>query len=559
MWLFLGLMRAASRLAALATRYQGPAQTIAGAVALGLGLWGWSIKEPPTELAGWFNNVFRTLQLITLQFPTNLETGIPWQLQIARLLLPLVAVFATFNVLVGAITRPVRLALMPYIEGHVVVCGAEQLTEAALKTLAGRGQRIVTVAPTVNPTRREALEGLGLTIIEADPFQAVTFSALNLVKAGALFLTHEDDLANLDLATFAFSAVNQRPTDMPLLVLGVMVEREDLARELDAALDGLARKHHVRYHRLCPDRDGLRLELRRFAPVFLKTDQFAPSRLLVVGLCGNWQQIVMQLVVSSQDHPDAPPLISLVLDETEAAAFAAWRVTKPDLDLVARFEIIPRGANLLPPVETLANGSVAHPAPEIVVVLRPDCDAVATALALRRPDNPFGLKGQPILLRRSKEDRILARLAEMGPEHRNLKGLVAFGGLVRSEAIERVLDRRGDEIAIALHAQYLDDAKRLGVGSPAALAAWDDLPENLRDANRAAAEHARILFASIGLTSPTGGGRRGTCPHSRGDRETGTGRAPALDGRSHRSRLAQGPRARGHAADPPKSRAVRAS
>jgi RyR domain len=497
--LFLGLMRAASRLAALATRQQGPAQAIAGALALGLGLWGWSIKEPPTEVAVWFNNIFRTLQLITLQFPTNLEAGIPWQLQVARLLVPLVAVFATFNVLVGAITRPVRLALMPYTVGHVVVCGAEQLTEAALKTLAGRGRRIVTVASRVDPTRREALEGLGLTIIEADPFQAVIFSALNLAKAAALFLTHEDELANLDLAMLALSTLKQRPADMRLLVLGVMIEGEDLACELDATLDGLARKYRVQYQRLCPDRDGLRLELRRFAPVFLKADRAAPSRLLVVGLCGNWQQIVMQLVVSSQDHPDARPLISLVLDEAEAAAFTRWRATKPDIDLVARFEVVPRGEDILPPAKVPPGGRVAHPAPEIVVVLRPDCDAVTTALVLRRADNPFGLKNQPILVRRSKEDRILARLAETGAEHRNLNGLVPFGGLVRSEAIERVLDWRGDEIAITLHAKYRDDAKTLGVGSPAALAEWDDLPENLRNANRAIAEHAPILFASIGL------------------------------------------------------------
>ncbi len=179
----------------------------------------------------------------------------------------------------------------------------------------------------------------------------------------------------------ALAAVQQRPADRPPLLLGVMIEREDLAHELEVVLDGLAHKHHVRYHRLCPDREGLRLEFRRFAPVFLKADRGAPSRLLVVGLCGNWQQIVMQLVVSSQDHPDAPPLISLVLDEAEAAAFATWSATKPDLDLVARFEVIPRGADLLPAAETVADGRIAHLASEIVVVLRPDSDAVATALA----------------------------------------------------------------------------------------------------------------------------------------------------------------------------------
>ena len=497
--LLLALMQAATRLAAFATRHLGPAQVIAGALALGLGLWGWSIKEPPTELTGWLNNFFRTAQLITLQFPTNPETGIPWQLQVARLLVPVVAVIATINVVVGAITRPARLALMPYTKGHVVVCGAAQLNEAALNILAGRDRRIVSVAPVFDPARCEVLDALGIAFIEADPFQSVTFRALNIAEASALLLTHEDDLANLDLAMLALAAAEKRPKDLPPLVLGVMIEREDLARELDAALDGLARKHNIRYHRLCPDREGLRIELRRFAPVFLKADPSAPSRLLVVGLAGNWRQIIMQLVISSQDHPEALPLISLVLDEAEAAAFAIWRSAKPDLDLVARFEILPRGAGLLPTGETPSDDRTAFDAPQLVVVLRADADAVATALALRRPGNRFGLRGQPILVHRSKEDRLLARLGETEVRDRSFRDLIAFGELVRPEAIERVLDRRGDEIAIALHENYLHVANTSGAGSTAALAAWADLPENLREANRAAAEHAAILFASVGL------------------------------------------------------------
>jgi hypothetical protein len=83
--------------------------------------------------------------------------------------------------------------------------------------------------------------------------------------------------------------------------------------------------------------------------------------------------------------------------------------------------------------------------------------------------------------------------------NRDMTRLVAIGGLVRAESIERVLDGKGDEVAIALHAHYLAAANTLGAGSPASLEAWDGLAENLREANRAAAEHAPILFASAGF------------------------------------------------------------
>jgi RyR domain len=61
-----------------------------------------------------------------------------------------------------------------------------------------------------------------------------------------------------------------------------------------------------------------------------------------------------------------------------------------------------------------------------------------------------------------------------------------------------VLDRKGDEIAIALHRGYVGAAETVRNESAAALRPWDDLPQNLRDANRAAAEHAPLMLAAIG-------------------------------------------------------------
>jgi len=490
--------RLSARLGSFLKQRQRIMQVAAAAIAVALGLWGWTIQKPPAGFSNWLDNVFRTAQLVTLQFPSELDTSIPWQLQVARLLVPLVAFVATINVLISAITRPIRGAFMPYVSGHIVLSGAARLKEEALNTLAAHGRRIVNIVSAFDPAQCEALDALGITLVEADPFQPRTFCQVNLAAASALFLTHDDDIDNLDLAMLAFAAVEKRSGDLPPLLLGVMIEREDLARELGAALDGLVRKHNIRYFRLCPDRESLRIALKRSAPVFLKADIEEQTRVLVVGLQGKWQQIIMQLVISSQDHPEVLPLFILVLDENETSAFATWRATKPDLDLVGRFEIIPRGEGLLPTAEMLADHGLRNEAPQLIVVLREDEDAVATALALRCPGNSFGLSDQVILVRRSKEDRLLARLGETNVRDRSLQDLIAFGGLVPAEAIERVLDSRVDEIAIALHQQYLGKVDALGSGSKAALAAWDDLPENLREANRAAAEHAPILFAAVG-------------------------------------------------------------
>ena len=471
------------------------------AVALSLGLWGWSVHKPAHDLAGQASNLFRTLQLVTLQFPTEFDRSLPWQLHIARLLVPLTALAASLHIIVGAATRPARLALMPRARDHIIVCGAEQLTERALRRLAEEGERmVVTLGPPMDPGRRETLEGMGMTVVEGDSREPATLRSLGLANAAALFLTGEDDVANLNIAMLAIDAAKARTPGRQPLVLGVLVEDERLATELDTAMDGLSRAAGIRYHRLCPDREGVRLELAHHAPVFRKTNPDQRTHMLVLGLMGRWEQVLAQLVVAGQDHPVLRPLISLVLTPEEEAELAAWQADRPELDLIAEFAVLSAGTALLPAVATLDAWRAAHPAPQLAVVLRPDSAALGTALALRRPGSALRLtEGMPILVRQAREDHLLAALSAAPLEHGRFANLRAFGGLLRPESIGRVLDREGEAMAIALHAAYQDATRALPPGRPDSIAAWDALPENLRDANRAAAEHAPLLLAAAGL------------------------------------------------------------
>jgi hypothetical protein len=490
----------AGRIGAFVTRNRSWIQGVAGVIAFTLGFWGWTIQKPPTDPMGVMDNLFRTMQLITLQFPTDFRGTIPLPLQIARLAVPIVAALASFQALVGSITRPARLALLPHSSGHIIVCGSESLTDAALVALASRERQVVMVATKIGASQRDVLEGLGLTIVEADPMMPKTIKSLHLSHAAALFLTGDDDVDNLSIAMLALSATGERPPNLSPLVLAVRIDRESFAIALDAALDGLSRSHGVRYYRLCPGREGVRLELARFAPIWLKRDRDTPSHAIVVGLSGNWQQIVAQIITAMQDNPDKRAVLSFVVDDGEAELLRHWQEARPELEQVVEITILPRRADaVLPPEAVVAAWRETHAPPQLAVILLDGADAIAAALALRRPGNSFGTDTVPVLVHQARNDRLLSRLGDAQVRDRDMTRLVAIGGLVRAESIERILDRKGDEMAIALHAHYLDAAKTLGAGTSIALEAWNGLPENLREANRASAEHAPILFAAAGL------------------------------------------------------------
>ncbi len=494
------LVRLANLIPGMVTKRKGALQALAGLIALGLGFWGWTLFAPPKNLADHANNFFRTIQLITLNFPTTFDGKLPWQLQAARLMVPAVAAMATLHVIIGAITRPVRIALLPHTQGHLVVCGANTLTEAALVKLAERGVQVIAISPDMLDERRDTLEGYGLTVIRADPYEPSTMAALNLDRAGAVFITGEDDLANLNLAMLAMAHVKKRPESEAPLILGILIDDERLAAELDLALDGISRRHGVRYRRICPDRDGLRLELERLAPALTKPDLAQRSHVMIYGLQGRWQQALMQAVIAAQDNAEERPLFTLILDEEEQEAFADWIATSSDRDMLAEFRIVPADSDVFGDEEAAAAWRAANPTPHLAIVLREKAEAVAAMLMLRRPGSPFGTDHTPVVMRQSIEDRLTSQLMATDVKDRDFSRLGVFGGLIRPDAIERVLDRKGDRMAIAMHAHYLDNAAASGgSGSPVALAAWDALPENLRDANRASAAHAPILFAAIGI------------------------------------------------------------
>lgn len=496
------LTRFPARLSAFAKRYRSSAQIVAGALAIGLGFWGWLISDPPVNFTGYLNSFFRTLQLITLQFPTQFKDTVPWQLEIARLLLPLVAAAASFQVLVGAISRPFRLAMLPRNQGHIIVCGDARLSEAAFLNLVERGEQIVIAMSTIDAVRRDALEGYGLTVVEVDLEHSETWRALNVEGAAALFITGPKDIDNMNIVMTAMQSNKRRGTNRLPLLLAVLIEREDLATELDAAFDGIGRSNRVRYHRLCPDKEGVRLELAAHAPVFTKKDRDLASHVMIVGLSGQWEEIVGQILLSVQDHPTERPILTFILNTAESASLDQWCADRPDLSLVVEIERIGTGQRLLPDAAQARDWRLKHALPQLAVILAEHIDALTIALALRRPGRDFNIGAAPVLVRLQREDRILEGLGQTRIRDRDLSRLIAFGGLIRAESISRVLDRKGDDVAIALHANYLEGAKDFPPGSAAALAAWDQLPENLRDSNRSSADHGRILLLSQGLTSP---------------------------------------------------------
>ena len=498
--MIIALVQASSRLSAWVNARQIRIQVVAGAIALVLGLWGWTVEKPPANATGWLNNIFRTMQLITLQFPSEVGGSIPWQLQIARLALPVVAVLATFNALVVATTRPIRLAMVPGMKGHIIVCGSDHLTLEALRSLAGRKQRILLLSDASDDKRTQSIETSGITLVSFSPFQPGDLTRFNIASAAAFFVAYADDYLNADLAARVLQANVARPASSPPLVLSVLVGDEETGRQLDMIFDDAAGRQSVRYYRMSPDREDLRYHLSKIAPVFSKPDAAGVSHAIVAGLAGTWQQSVMQLVVSCQDHPDLRPVLTFIVNAHEAVALARWRADVPGLALICDFAVLERAADGRVPLMVIEAWRQSTPMPHLAIVLRDGAAAMRAAIELRQPGTLMRTENCPMLLRRAGYEQFLVQMCPPDIDASAGNRIIPFGVNVSAETIERVLDRKGDELATSLHNFYVAHATDVGGASAAVMRPWHALSENVRDANRCVVAHAPVLFASAGMT-----------------------------------------------------------
>ncbi len=133
----------------------------------------------------------------------------------------------------------------------------------------------------------------------------------------------------------------------------------------------------------------------------------------------------------------------------------------------------------------------------MICVCLADDAAVTVGIALSRqaelrrkwPDFPLSP-----CIRRAKTGSCYSWLEKnTSPGHTRLR---PFGGILPAGTLQRLQTESDDILPRAVHAHYLETMLRTG-GAGGTPVPWDELPENVRHANRAAADHMAVKLAAI--------------------------------------------------------------
>ncbi|HMD57897.1 MAG TPA: NAD-binding protein [Solirubrobacteraceae bacterium] len=204
------------------------------------GYWGWSLvhHQYPRELHGelkrydatFMRRIYSTLQLFVLH-PQELPEHIPWQLETARFMAPVVLVLATLAVITTQFSKRIRRMWFRH-RSHVIVCGAGVHGTRLAKNLVQDRQRVILVDIDEKAPGMQGPEHTHESRLVADTVRRDTLLRAGARRATRLIAVTGDDVVNSQIASTVRTLAGKREVKRDLNVL-VQAEDAALARFLE--------------------------------------------------------------------------------------------------------------------------------------------------------------------------------------------------------------------------------------------------------------------------------------------------------------------------------------
>ncbi len=462
-----------------------------------LGFWGFTLyQEQAGQVDPALSRIYLTVQLFVLQ-SGSLPGVLPWQLEVARVLAPVVAAYTAVLYLLGLFTEQVEAWKVRRQSGHVVVAGLHDTGAALGHYLRESGGRVVGVHPDPMSPAVTALRSMGGLVLVGDPRSAHTLRRAGVGKATNLVVCADDDETAVEVVNAARAVA--RPPARPALECVALLSdphlwTQQVVAELADVGTGPIRTHFVnelsagllsalnRHPRISPHRThGAQYIVTGSGPVMANT-VLALVRLWA-GRGGESGRLPLLVLGAHEDHVQrlvrrSPEIGRWAALRVAATADEGWDSGRAHVAYVCDEDATAAAGQVLALAARLGAG-------EHLVVVRRRRTAVTDLVA-----RSAGRAGGPSVLTIGITEEI-----------------------VRSGIL---LNGTTELLARALHQMYVEDRLAEGVdpGDPALLP-WDELAQTLRHSNRSQASHVATKLSALG---------RGIAPLTEWD-----GAAQALD------------------------------
>ena len=419
---------------------------------------------------------------------------IPWQLNVARFLAPLVAGWAGYSALASLFRDRVQQMRIPLLRRHVVICGlGKYVGTIFLRHLHENGIRAVVIEQNVTNPNIQLCRGLGVPVIIGDAQRQKTLQDAGAHRAWRVLAVTDDDAVNTQIvATWrklpghgsrragCLARISDPEFSSLFRLPDVHSEHEPDAHRRD--------KSWVDFFNI--DEIGARLILKKFPIV---TDCARPH-ILVAHLdpLGVW--LVWHAARTWYDKGDKKtPLLVTVMDQDPAKSLEALKGQHPALKKHCEFKQFHATAEHIR--EQLPEYHLDPATPPIscaYVTAYQDRQALDTALKLHHELGRLD-PSVPVVLALSRPQGVADLLAD-AKKAGALAGLEVFPTMQHACSVELLQGGSLEPLAEEIHEQWRTEQLKDDKPAPP----WDELDDSRKESSRAQARDIGAKLASIG-------------------------------------------------------------
>lgn len=418
----------------------------------------------------------------------------------ARLVVPVILLWIAGEWLFRQLRNPLRLMRIARRGDHAVLLGLAPLARHVL-AYWNAAARATLVVSDRHDEEAAAIAG-GAALVESDwhvedmPRRAI------LGRAASVACVSGTDAENIEAAVGVTRAVESlRDAGTSPLVVFIKVEDPFLRARIDERIDRFASLDRVQLRLFSAAQIAVRRLLREF-PVerYVHAGQSAP-RIWIFGF-GTWgEDLALQAIRLAPAGRETAPVISIV-DLTATARRRPFLMRWPGAEAVATLRFLD---GLAEEGEALLSRLLepdAQPPSCVYFCHAEEAQNLSGALALCAAMRARGTPIPPLYLLGSA--RALQQMDADLAAHPWVHGF----GDDAAVAQEFLMGERLDASARSIHESYLAEAQQRGeeMGARRSLRPWVLLPEDLKDDNRALADH---FFVKMGLVGCALGEKRG--------------------------------------------------
>jgi hypothetical protein len=444
------------------------------------------------------NLLYLAIQLFVLE-SGSVPGPVPWELDVARFLAPLVAASAAVKGLALVFREQFQLLRLRFAAKHTVICGLGRKGLRLVRQFRHRSSRVVVIERNAENEFIGQARDLGAIVLIGDAADTEMLRRARCQRAARLISVCGSDGVNAEVAVRARLLVPANRDKA--LTCGVHIVDPRLCRllagqEIETKPTGAFRLEFFNIFDV-----GARLWLKEHPP-FSPEGRDAAFRphLLAVGVGGLGESLVVQTARAwDMSRGAAGERLGLtIIDRRAESKRDSLTLRYPSLEKACDLRALQMDIGD-PPFERadfLFDAGGRGDVTSVFICLDNDSLGASAALSLRRRLRSPHVS---VVIRSSQEDGLSHLLqAELGVGA-DQATLHSFDLLDRVCLADLALGGTTERLAEAIHDDYLLQQKKIGETPETnpSMVPWEDLPDALKESNRSQADHIGAKLRAI--------------------------------------------------------------